>query len=79
MYGEFFNYRYEMFDYVESSCPKSIALKQEPCFYMKKYVTRSDDATPVVYNTVEESSNASVNIVFEEGQVIEANPLVRLL
>ena len=33
----------------------------------------------IVYNTIEEPSNASVNIVFEEGQVIEANPLVRSL
>ena len=46
---------------------------------MKKHVTRYDNAMPIVYNTVEEPSNASVNIVFEEGQVIEANPLVRLL
>ena len=68
-----------MFDYVESSCPKSMVLKQEPRSYMKKHVTRRDNATPVVYNTMEEPSNASVNIVFEEGQVIEANPLVRPL
>ena len=31
---------------------------------------------PVVYNTVEEPSNTSVNIIFKEGQVIKANPLV---
>ena len=46
---------------------------------MKRYVIQRDDAMPVVYNTVEEPSNASANIVFEEGQVIEANPLVRPL
>ena len=56
-----------MFDYIESSCPKSIVLKQEPCSYVKKYVTWYDNATPVVYNTIEEPSNTNVNIVFEEG------------
>ena len=68
-----------MFNYIESSYSKSIALKQEPCLYVKKYVTRSDDIIPIVYNTIEEPSNASINIVFKEGQVIEANPLVRPL
>ena len=68
-----------MFNYIESLYPKSIALKQEPYSYMKKYVTRSDNATPVVYNTIEEPNNASANIIFKEGQVIEANPLVHLL
>ena len=56
-----------MFDYIESLYSKSIALKQEPRFYVKKYITWSDDVTPIVYNTMEEPSNASVNIVFEEG------------
>ena len=68
-----------MFNYIESLYPKSIALKQEPYSYIKKHITRNDDITPIVYNTIEELSNASVNIIFEEGQVIKANPLVRPL
>ena len=68
-----------MFNYIESSYPKFVALKQEPRSYVKKHVTRHDNATPIVYNIVEEPSNASINIVFEKGQVIEANPLVRPL
>ena len=68
-----------MFDYIESLYPKSIALKQEPRSYVKKHITRSDDVTPIVYNTVEEPSNASANIIFKEGQVIKANPLIHLL
>ena len=54
-------------------------LKQEPYFYIKKYVTWSDDIIPIVYNTIEEPSNTSINIIFKEGQVIKANPLVYLL
>ena len=68
-----------MFNHIESLYPKSIALKQEPHSYIKKHVTRSDDVTPVVYNTTEELSNTSANIIFKEGQVIKANPLVRPL
>ena len=68
-----------MFNYIESSYPKSIALKQEPRSYVKRYVTWHDNAMYIVYNTTEEPSNTSANIVFEEGQVIKANPLVRPL
>ena len=68
-----------MFDYIESLYPKSIALKQEPYSYVKKYITWSNNIIPVVYNTVEELSNASVNIIFKKGQVIKANALVRSL
>ena len=34
---------------------------------------------PIVYNTIEELSNTNINVIFEEGQVIEANPLIYLL
>ena len=65
-----------MFNYIESSYPKSVVLKQEPRSYIKRHITRHDNAMPIVYNTIEEPNNASINIVFKEGQVIEANPLV---
>ena len=68
-----------MFDYIKSSCSKSVVLKQEPRSYIKKHVTRYNNITLVVYNTIEEPSNASANIVFKEGQVIKANPLIYLL
>ena len=56
-----------MFDYIESVYPKSITLKQEYYSYIKKHITRSDNAMPIVYNTIEKPSNASTNIIFEEG------------